>query len=191
LEWLFLVVTDVIALSHHGFFIRQAFGNAASHHVIQWLDERALSMYVHIDRNLAEHTFLAGDAFSLADIAAYTITAALSGRLPWGVLPNLQRWFDAVKIRPAVIRGMDAFKVPTATHSRTSAIFDNASERSGETFHGTERIGKQDANHLIRASRPSCAGGNQIRNGSQSQNREGARPHRAARPARGRRRGVV
>jgi putative ABC transport system substrate-binding protein len=39
------------------------------------------------------------------------------------------------------------------------------------------------------ARRPSCAGGNQIRNGSQSQNREGARPHRAARPARGRRRG--
>jgi hypothetical protein len=34
LEWLFLVVTDVIALSYHGFFIRQAFGNAASHHVI-------------------------------------------------------------------------------------------------------------------------------------------------------------
>ncbi len=60
-------------------------------------------LYAVLDRRLADHEFLA-DAYSIADMAAY----------PWIVpherlgqnlddTPNLKRWFEAIKSRPATI----------------------------------------------------------------------------------------
>jgi GST-like protein len=67
-------------------------------------------LYGVMDRRLADRDFLAG-AYSIADMAAY----------PWVVpadrqgqkledFPHLQRWFEAMKARPAVVRGMDVGK---------------------------------------------------------------------------------
>jgi GST-like protein len=60
-----------------------------------------------LDRQLAERRFIAGDAYSIADIAVWPWT-----RYPdrQGVerdeLPNFKRWFDAIAERPAVQRGV-------------------------------------------------------------------------------------
>lgn len=62
-------------------------------------------LYGVLDRQLAGKPFVAGEAYSVADMAIY----------PWIVpyeaqgqnlddFPNLKRWFEAVKTRPATVR---------------------------------------------------------------------------------------
>src|SRR5215472_8998408 len=64
-------------------------------------------LYGVMDRRLADRQYLAGD-YSIADMASY----------PWVVpyerqgqklsdFPNLQRWFEAIKARPAVVKAYE------------------------------------------------------------------------------------
>jgi len=64
-------------------------------------------IYGVLDRRLGEATHLAGDDYTIADIATYPWVA----RHEWhktdlGRFPNVKRWFDALSERPAVRRGM-------------------------------------------------------------------------------------
>ena len=65
-------------------------------------------LYRVLDKRLGEARFLAGDAYSIADIAAWPWT-----RYPdrQGVerdeLPNFKRWFAEIAERPAVKRGVE------------------------------------------------------------------------------------
>jgi GST-like protein len=65
-------------------------------------------LYGVLNKRLADRAFLAGDDYTIADIASY----------PWIVpferqgqkledFPNLKRWFEAIKARPATIRAYD------------------------------------------------------------------------------------
>jgi GST-like protein len=87
-----------------------------NHHFGQYAPEKlpyAITRYVNetnrlygvLDRRLAGRSFIAGDAYTIADMAAY----------PWIVpwkrqqqnlddFPNLRRWFDAIRARPATVR---------------------------------------------------------------------------------------
>lgn len=62
-------------------------------------------LYGVLDKRLADRAFVAGDDYSIADMAAY----------PWIVpyerqgqdlndFPNLKRWFDTIAARPATVR---------------------------------------------------------------------------------------
>lgn len=64
-------------------------------------------LYAVLDKRLSDREFVAGE-YSIADIAIY----------PWIVpyerqsqkladFPNLQRWFEAIKARPATIRAYE------------------------------------------------------------------------------------
>jgi len=86
-----------------------------NHHFSQYAPEKipyAIDRYVKetnrlygvLDRQLAQHAFVAGD-YSIADMACY----------PWIVpyerqgqkledFPHVKRWFEAMQVRPAVIR---------------------------------------------------------------------------------------
>ena len=64
-------------------------------------------LYSVLDRRLGAARFLAGDAYTIADIATYPWVA----RHEWhktdlATFPNVKRWFDAIAARPAVQRGM-------------------------------------------------------------------------------------
>jgi GST-like protein len=61
-----------------------------------------------LDGHLKDHEFLAGD-YSIADIAnfAWVRTHRWSG-VEVDDLPHLQRWLDAIRVRPAVERGLQA-----------------------------------------------------------------------------------
>lgn len=107
LEWLFFFVTDVIAPSLQAFVLSR--DTAAHGDAVQRLNERATALYEHVDRRLTDRPFLAGDTFTLADIAGCTITAALEAQLRWEALPHVHRWFDRVGARPAVQRGRRVF----------------------------------------------------------------------------------
>ena len=64
-------------------------------------------LYGVMDKELAKRKFLAGDFYSIADIATYPWVA----RHEWhktdlNQFPNVKRWFEEIGKRPAVPRGM-------------------------------------------------------------------------------------
>ena len=73
--------------------------------------DEAKRLYGVMDRRLAEAPYLAGDAYTIADVATYPWVA----RHEWhqvdlAEFAHVRRWFDAIGRRPAVDKGM---KVPS------------------------------------------------------------------------------
>jgi GST-like protein len=100
LDRFFFFVTDVIVPSGAGFFLkRQGQEDAAG-----LLEQRVLDALAGAERFAQQSRFIAGDDFSIADIAGFTFTRFARARLPWAALPNLKRWFEDVEARPAVQR---------------------------------------------------------------------------------------
>ncbi len=67
-------------------------------------------LYGVLDLELAHRDFIAGDDYSIADMACFPwiVQSGYSG-IELDAFPNLSRWFDRIGARPAVQRGM---KVP-------------------------------------------------------------------------------
>ena len=108
-----------------------------NHHFVQYAPEKlpyAITRYVNetnrlygvLDRRLADRAFIAGDDYSIADMAAY----------PWIVpherqgqdladFPNLQRWFRAIAARPATVRAYEIGK----RHQQREATMDEEAKR--------------------------------------------------------------
>ena len=59
-----------------------------------------------LESRLADAPFLAGEAYTIADMATYPYTLR-QVELRATDLPNLKRWSDAIGARPAVRRGME------------------------------------------------------------------------------------
>ncbi|MCL6263896.1 glutathione S-transferase N-terminal domain-containing protein [Craterilacuibacter sp. RT1T] len=69
--------------------------------------DETLRLYGVLNRQLADHRFVAGSDYSIADIALYPWVA----RHEWHMVeladfPHVRRWADAMAARPAVQRGM-------------------------------------------------------------------------------------
>lgn len=73
----------------------------------RYVDETA-RLYGVLDRRLADRTFVAGEEYSIADMAIY----------PWIVshkwqsqkledFPHVERWFNHIKQRPATVRAYE------------------------------------------------------------------------------------
>jgi GSH-dependent disulfide-bond oxidoreductase len=90
LQRFFYFVTDVIAVSHAGFATKNNGGDQS------FLDGQSLGALAFAESFLENSTFMAGEAFSLADIAAFTIASSYQSRLEWDRLPKMRRWFDQV-----------------------------------------------------------------------------------------------
>lgn len=69
-----------------------------------------------LETQLASTSFIAGDAYTLADIAIFPgLRHAVRSGLDWADYPRLKAWFDGIAARPAVQRALDAATVtPTA-----------------------------------------------------------------------------
>lgn len=59
-----------------------------------------------LDGRLAEVPYLAGDDYTIADMATWPYTLR-QVELRAAEFPNLKRWFDLVAARPAVVRGVE------------------------------------------------------------------------------------
>lgn len=69
--------------------------------------DETLRLYGVMDRQLADNTYIAGAAYSIADIACYPwISRFERHQVDLGDFPNVKRWFDELSARPAVERGM-------------------------------------------------------------------------------------
>ncbi|QZD71978.1 glutathione S-transferase family protein [Pseudomonas sp. 3-2] len=101
----YFFVTDVIAPSHAAFFLRQIGQQDAS----APLNRRALEHLMTADAFL-EGGYIAGDAFSMADISAFTFARSVRDQIDWEKLPLMARWLALIEARPAVKLGMQAFE---------------------------------------------------------------------------------
>jgi GST-like protein len=108
LERFFFFVTDVIALNGAAFMMQRA-GQAEG---ASLLTDQSIANLALAEAFAAEGPYIAGDTFSLADIAAFTIITAVANHLAWGELPNLDAWRRRIAARPGVQRGWTAFDAP-------------------------------------------------------------------------------
>ncbi|WP_423200050.1 MULTISPECIES: glutathione binding-like protein [unclassified Cupriavidus] len=104
LEWLFWQVGGLGPMAgqnhHFGIYAPEKLPYAIARYV-----NETNRLYGVMDRRLATHAFLGGDAYSIADMAAYPWV------VPWkrqqqdlDAFPHLRRWFDAIRERPATVR---------------------------------------------------------------------------------------
>ncbi|MFZ6644401.1 glutathione binding-like protein [Undibacterium sp. TJN25] len=67
----------------------------------------AKRLYGVLDKQLSKTEYLAGDEYTIADIASFPWTRSSAGQgIDWNEFPNAKRWFDLVDARPAVQRGV-------------------------------------------------------------------------------------
>jgi GST-like protein len=67
-------------------------------------------LYAVLDKRLADRPFVAGD-YSIADMACYPWTVSHKRQnQDLNDFPNLKRWFEAIRARPAVERAYDKGK---------------------------------------------------------------------------------
>ena len=74
-------------------------------YAIERYEKETARLYGVLDRRLADRAFVAGDAYSIADMAIYPwIASHARQRQNLADFPQVQRWFNQLKARPAVQR---------------------------------------------------------------------------------------
>ncbi len=83
----------------------------------------ARRLYGVADRRLGETRFLAGDDYTIADIASFPWTRSHERQgVDFADYPNVRRWFDEIAGRPAVQRGVQVL----AEHRSTGKMDEKA-----------------------------------------------------------------
>ncbi|CAG9176728.1 glutathione binding-like protein [Cupriavidus pampae] len=68
----------------------------------------AKRLYGVIDKQLSQHPWLAGNSYSIADIATFPWLRSWKNQgVEIDAYPHLKRWFDTIAARPAVQRGVE------------------------------------------------------------------------------------
>ncbi len=106
LQWLMFQMGSIgpmLGQAHH--FLR--FAPDIVPYAIERYSKEAARLYKVLDTRLGRRDWLAGSAYSIADIATFPWIA----RHEWqGIdlarFPNVKRWFDTIAARPAVQRGL-------------------------------------------------------------------------------------
>jgi len=84
----------------------------------------AKRLYGVMDKQLANHPYLAGDEYTIADIACFPWTRSWKNQgIDWADYPHTKRWHDAISERPAVQRGVEVL-----TALRKPLVDDKAKE---------------------------------------------------------------
>ena len=123
MEWLMWQMGGLGPMAGQAHHFRQAMGGEEVPYGIQRYSKEIRRLYGVMDRKLAAYEWLAGDDYSIADMACW----------PWarpsrrqGVdkadFPNVKRWFDAMSARPAVQAGMELL----AEHRGNKTLTDEA-----------------------------------------------------------------
>ena len=120
LEWLYWQVAGLGPMAgqnHH-------FGTYAPEQIPYAIDRyvrETARLYGVLDRRLEGREFIAGDAYTIADMASYPwIVPHERQRQDLADFPNLKRWFDAIAARPATQRAYAVAKNLAPRHAITS-----------------------------------------------------------------------
>jgi GST-like protein len=107
LQWLFWQMGGLGPMAGQNHHFSQFAPEKIPYAIKRYVDETA-RLYGVLDRRLADRTFVAGDEYSIADMAIY----------PWIVshkwqsqkledFPHVERWFNHIKQRPATVRAYE------------------------------------------------------------------------------------
>lgn len=131
MEWLFWQVAGLGPMAgqnhHFGLYAPEKIPYAITRYV-----NETNRLYGVLERRLAAHEFLAGDTYSIADMATYPWV------FPWkrqqqnlDDFPHLRRWFHATRERPATVRayarGEPLQSRPTVTEEGKKLLFGQTS----------------------------------------------------------------
>ena len=76
-------------------------------YAIQRYTDEAHRLYGVMDRQLADHAYIAGRSYSIADVAIFPWLRSWQNQgIAWADFPHLKAWFDRISARPAVQRGV-------------------------------------------------------------------------------------
>jgi GSH-dependent disulfide-bond oxidoreductase len=108
-EWLFWQVGGLGPMAGQAHHFRQYAPEKIEYGIARYTNE-VNRLYGVMNKRLASHDYLAGD-YSIADMASigWVIPHERQGQ-NLDDFPNLTRWYQAVKSRPAVVRGIDVGK---------------------------------------------------------------------------------
>jgi GSH-dependent disulfide-bond oxidoreductase len=104
LEWLFWQMAGLGPMSGQmGHF--NVYAPEKLPYAIERYGNEVTRLHGVMDKRLAEHEWLAGSAYSIADMASYPWIGAYDKLPPdFAAFPNLQRWHQAIAARPATQR---------------------------------------------------------------------------------------
>ncbi|MQQ99166.1 glutathione binding-like protein [Glaciimonas soli] len=86
-------------------------------------------LYGVIDKQLSQHAYLAGDEYTIADIATFPWLRSWANQgINLADFPHLAKWFDTISQRPAVKRGVEVLaglRKPMNTEKERDILFGN------------------------------------------------------------------
>lgn len=90
----------------------------------------AKRLYRVLDRQLSKTAYLAGNHYTIADIATFPwIRSWKNQGIDWAEFPHAKRWFDEIGERPAVRRGVEvlaALRAPLVSDKAKEMLFGAA-----------------------------------------------------------------
>jgi GSH-dependent disulfide-bond oxidoreductase len=93
----------------------------------------ARRLYGVMDKQLATHKFIAGNHYTIADIAIFPWLRSWQNQgIDWADYPHLKKWFDAISVRPAVKRGVQVLadlRKPLVDEKARENMFGSAQYR--------------------------------------------------------------
>jgi GST-like protein len=115
-QWLMFQMASMgpmLGQAHHF----RAYAAGGNDYAVERYTNEASKLYHTLEKRLGEAAYLGGDEYTIADMATY----------PWirpykmqgqhlEQFPNLQRWYSAVRARPAVQRGISVLKQQFEQH---------------------------------------------------------------------------
>jgi GST-like protein len=77
-------------------------------YAINRYSNEAKRLYAVMDKQLSTHKFIAGNTYTIADIAIFPWLRSWQNQgIDWVDYPHLKKWFDTISQRPAVKRGVE------------------------------------------------------------------------------------
>ncbi len=106
LEWLMWQMGSIGPMLGQAHHFRQYAPEKIDYAIARYTNE-AHRLYGVLDRRLASQPYLAGDDYTIADIATFPwCRSAANQGIDWAEFAHAKRWFDAIAARPAVQRGV-------------------------------------------------------------------------------------
>jgi GSH-dependent disulfide-bond oxidoreductase len=116
LQWLFWQMGGLGPMLGQNHHFTQYAPEQLDYAINRYVNETA-RLYAVLNKRLADRAFVAGE-YSIADMACYPwIVPYERQRQKLEDFPHLQRWFEAIKARPAVVRAYEKAKQINTTPS--------------------------------------------------------------------------
>src|SRR6516162_4366789 len=155
IEWLMFQMASVGPMLGQAHYFRLYAPEKLQYAIDRYTNE-ARRIYNVIDKRVGEAAYLAGE-YSIADVAVYPwlVPHNLQGQ-NLDETPNLKRWYEEMRNRPAVQRGLRSWPMKSRRCARPPRLANGRPIRSRGTICSATGSSKRDrAGAKVRAHRPS------------------------------------